>query len=109
MFDSGGDGPQLAADDPVARALSAVAELAGEDLTALLPRAACDRMREIVGLLERVEATVIGLTAQWDATGAWAGALPPALSPVAWLAGNTHMSRSRASCLVRGADLVRRF
>jgi hypothetical protein len=93
-------------DDPVAEIRRLTGELAGERLAGQPGAVLSQRVVDLAGALERLEAELVRTVGQWDAVGAWAE--EGAASAASWLATRTRTPRVDAARMVRSARLVRR-
>ena len=91
--------------DPLDLIREGLARLAAEDRSAWSPAARSDRLLELQGLAERVDAEAIRCAAAWDAVAAWAE--DSVLGPRSWLASRASMTDSAANRLLRSARLLR--
>jgi hypothetical protein len=76
-----------------------------EELRDWSPSARSQRLLELLEQLERLHAEIVKTAGEWDAQGDWA--VDGAVSPRAWLAHRTPVTRHRASRLVAQARLCR--
>ena len=90
--------------DALAGLSAAVAAIGATDRTRWSCAARSSELEELLAARERLDATVLVLTGEWEAQQAWA--LDGARSPVAWLAHHAPLTRQEASTLVRSARLL---
>jgi hypothetical protein len=89
--------------DPLDQVREGLAALATEDRSGWSAEARADRLIELRGVQERLDAEVVRAVAACDAVAAWDEA---ALGPVSWLASKTAMARHAAAKLLKTARLV---
>ncbi len=91
--------------DPIEQIRLAVEELACEDRREWSGAARSQRLVELIGVVERLQAETMRCAGEWDRDADWA--LEGALSPRSWLAHRTSLGRWGASRLVRSARFTR--
>ena len=92
--------------DPVAELRVGIKGLAAEERRGWSSLARSDRVLDVLGAAERLEAERVRAVAEWDAAGAWAD--DGATGPVPWLTHRFQMTRPEAQLLVKTASLYAR-
>jgi Domain of unknown function (DUF222)/HNH endonuclease len=91
--------------DEMAQIRGSLALLTSEPLAGSPSAAQSDRVCDLLGLRERVEAEVLRSIGQWDAEGCWGE--DGAVSAASWLAQHAGLTRAAATRLVRASRLLR--
>lgn len=92
--------------DRVAELCVSIKGLAAEERDGWSTLARSDRVLDVLGATERLEAERVRAVAEWDAVGAWAD--DGAVGPIPWLTHRFAMTRPEARSLVRTASLYAR-
>ena len=92
--------------DPVAELRVGIKGLAAEERHGWSSLARSDRVLDVLGATERLEAERVRAVAEWDAAGAWAD--DGATGPIPWLTHRFVMTRPEAQLLVKTASLYAR-
>ena len=92
--------------DPVAELRVGITGLAAEERHGWSSLARSDRVLDVLGATERLEAERVRAVAEWDAAGAWAD--DGATGPIPWLTHRFTMTRPEAQLLVKTASLYAR-
>ncbi len=92
--------------DPVAELRVSIKGLAAEERAGWSSLARSDRVLDVLGATERIEAERVRAVAEWDAAGAWAD--DGATGPIPWLTHRFTMTRPEAQLLVKTASLYAR-
>ena len=91
--------------DALERMHADLALMASEPLAGTAGAAQSDRVRDLLGVRQRVDAELMRSIGQWDAEGCWGE--DGAVSAASWLATHTGLTRAAATRLVRAARLLR--
>ncbi len=92
--------------DVVAELRVGIKGLAAEGRAGWSSLARSDRVLDVLGASERLEAERVRAVAEWDAAGAWAD--DGATGPIPWLTHRFEMTRPEAQLLVKTASLYAR-
>ena len=92
--------------DPVAELRMGIKGLAAEERHGWSSLARSDRVLDVLGANERLEAERVRAVAEWNAAGAWAN--DGATGPIPWLTHRFEMTRPEAQQLVKTASLYAR-